>query len=157
MGGTHCSGVEFSHLLTNCICSPNTNFNTFFSAPSFYPGREINVPLARLSNVISDLDQLSDIDDGETEVESESDWLANPQPSGSGPRLSSLEVRFQHPFFISDLSFFCSNLHGRMMKSQCLSALPWVFRCKLMTSPLPLMMLRTDAARASGLLTGTAD
>jgi hypothetical protein len=68
----------------------------FFSASSFYPGREIDVPLARLSDVISDIDQLSDTNGGETEIESESDWLTEPQPSASGPRVSVLarEVHF---------------------------------------------------------------
>jgi len=75
-----------------------TNFrlHPFFSASSFYPGREIDVPLARLSNVISDIDQFSD-NGGETDIESEGDWLNVPQPSGPGSRLSAalaLEVCF---------------------------------------------------------------
>jgi hypothetical protein len=68
----------------------------FFSVLSIYPGHEIDVPLAHLSDVISDIDQLSDTNGGETEIESESDWLTELQPSVSGPRASVLarEVRF---------------------------------------------------------------
>jgi hypothetical protein len=92
--GMCCSGVEFSHLLTNHICSPNVRLQLLFSASSFYPGREVDVPLARLSDVILDIDQFSDTNGGGTDVDSESDWRTELQPSG--PRLSSaaaLEVR----------------------------------------------------------------
>jgi hypothetical protein len=96
--GMCCSGVEFSHLLTNHILftkHPTSTF--FFSALSYYPGRKIDVPLARLSDVISDINQFSDTHGGETEIKSEDDWRHELQPLGPGCRLLSalaLEVRF---------------------------------------------------------------
>lgn len=67
-----------------------SNFNLFFSMSSIYPGCKIDVPLAHSSNVISDIDQLSDTNGGETEIESKSDWLTKPQPPVSGSRVSVL-------------------------------------------------------------------
>jgi hypothetical protein len=93
-----------------------SDFNFFFSASSFYPGRQIDIPQAPAHFL--DVDHLSDTNSGETDIESENDWHTDPgdlQPSGSGSRVSSslaLEVRFWPFFCLSNLAFFVATVMG---------------------------------------------
>jgi hypothetical protein len=116
---TCCSGVEFQPLAYKSYIFTNRPTSTLFFQPasSFYPGREIDVPLA---NDISDIDQFSDTNGGETEIDSVNDWLPEPQgpqPSGSGPRASALalEVRFSVSYYLSNFDLFFSDHHGRTL------------------------------------------
>jgi hypothetical protein len=55
----------------------------FFSATSFYPGRETitDTVLSHLpSRIGPGNEHLVDINDGETDIESENDWFAEPPP-----------------------------------------------------------------------------
>ena len=59
-----------------CLSCQITDFEVFFSASSFYPGRhpDADTPIQYPNN-----DDLTDAHDGDTEVESEGDWLTDPE------------------------------------------------------------------------------
>lgn len=62
--------------------------STFFSAASFYPGRDATVPSHLPSRVHTENGHPID-DDGDTEVESEEEWLTEPQPVEQAPKMTS--------------------------------------------------------------------
>jgi len=74
-------------MLTNLVCAPQTIDSLFFfSAASFYPGRSNDDS----SPFPVDSYHLTDSNDGNTDVDSEGDWLEDPiEPILHGPATKS--------------------------------------------------------------------
>jgi hypothetical protein len=70
-----------------------SDFNIFFSATSFYPGREaFSDAVLFPSRVNTGHEHLANVHDGDTEVESEDDWLSDPPPVETARTKKALEV-----------------------------------------------------------------
>jgi hypothetical protein len=91
------------------IQQQTSDFEIFFSATSFYPGRDHHHDhvIAHVSNQSFGDEQFSDGHDGETEIESEDDWFAEPQPLEPASRKSS-KMSDALALEVSALSFFLS-------------------------------------------------
>jgi hypothetical protein len=66
--------------LRHSVSDPQTSdLQFFFSASSFYPGRKLDIPLSSTQNYNHNHAE-NDSNYGDTEVESEEEWLSVPQP-----------------------------------------------------------------------------
>jgi hypothetical protein len=89
-----------------------TDSTFFFSATSFYPGREANTStiLSHLpSRIHPSNEHFIDIHDGETEIESEEEeWFTEPQPvePGGQPSSKTLEATLVEVSTFPTLFFF---------------------------------------------------
>jgi hypothetical protein len=92
---------------------------------SFYPGRETitDTVLSHLpSRIGPGNEHLVDINDGETDIESENDWFTEPPPMEPAGRTSSkaseamlVEVSTSPSYYYYDLQVFCSVQSGRAL------------------------------------------
>lgn len=69
------------------VCQTFVLTRFFFSAESFYPGRDRDDN--NIAPFPADSDHFTDSNDGDTDIEREEDWLAEPQPLEPSTRNSS--------------------------------------------------------------------
>ena len=105
--------------------APHLTSTFFFSATSFYPGHEAftnTVLFHHPSCVNSTNEHLADVNDGDTEVESETDWLSELPPADPAGRKKTTEVMLVEvsiSFFFNhqNLPVFYSIQSGRTLLS----------------------------------------
>jgi hypothetical protein len=137
----HCSGVENSHP-DNVRHVKYLTF--FFPATSFYPGRGQDVDAVFTQQYPSRIhpkdDNLPILHDGDSDVETEEDWLSGPHPEEPAGRMSSkslevmrVEVSPSLILFLLTYKYFCSVQSGRALQLKQPQQRPTWVASQLMT------------------------